>query len=406
MRVRLFELRLIAGFLALLWAVAFVAILVLYHPGGPADLIVALAAVGPLTVALLGVRYPPLAFGDRASVVMGWLGVLACLLLIPVLYGVLQAMATPGGGSLVVPSPEGMYAGAATLFMTCLFTGLGLARPITGPTADRQRRFMTGVTVAMGLTLVTGFLLGGAILANGLALEAAAPPSSVYGPVGTSGPPPQCEGALAAGPYAVVSIHASSSVDRRTRATSLVSGTRAGEDEAWQATGTRDGLTSSRAYRRIGPDAWQESSGTSWQTVVLPVGATAPAPTLDEAIVQAALTPALRRPSEDVGVEVVGGAQARHCRTETTGTLALAGFPELEWLAETSAAGGQPDLSAWRGQLDWWVFLDGELGQATVTVSGLSPATWPESGVQGELQESVTATQRTIPVTIVPPPGV
>ena len=92
MRVRLFQLRLIAAFLLLLWAGAVVGILAFYHPGGPVDWLVGVAALGPVAVAALAVRYPPLAIGDRSSVVMGWLGVLACLVLIPVLFGAFEAM--------------------------------------------------------------------------------------------------------------------------------------------------------------------------------------------------------------------------------------------------------------------------------------------------------------------------
>lgn len=406
MRVRLFQLRLIAAFLLLLWAAAVVGILAGYHPGGPVDWLVGVAALAPVAVAALAVRYPPLAVGDRSSVVMGWLGVLACLVLIPVLFGAFEAMAS-GDAALVVPSPEAMYAGTAALVLTCLFAGLGIARRLVGETADRQRRLIVGVSAAMALTLVSGSLLGGAILVNGLALEAAAPPTSIYGPVGTVSAPPLCEGALAAGPYATVDITTTATVDRRQRATSTVSGQRAGTDERWQATGTRDGLTSSRGYIQAAGTVWQQASGSgSWRTVPMPVGRTAPAPTLDEAVVETALTPALRVAAEDVGFEQVGGATARHCRTQTTGTLALGGFPELEWLAETTAAGGVPDLHDWRGQIDWWVFADGELGMASVQVSGLSPDTWPGGGVQGVLQAMLTATRRTTPVVIQPPPGV
>ncbi len=406
MRVRLFQLRLIAAFLLLLWAGAVVGILAFYHPGGPVDWLVGIAALGPVVVAALAVRYPPLAIGDRSSVVMGWLGVLACLVLIPVLFGAFEAM-DAGDAALVVPSPEAMYAGTAALILTCLFAGLGVARRLVGEGADRQRRLIVGATLAMVLTLASGSLLGGAILVNGLALEAAAPPSSIYGPVGAATTPPLCEGSLAAGPYAEVDISATATVDRRQRATSTVTGQRAGLDEQWQATGTRDGLTSSRAYVEVDGEAWQEASGSgTWRAVPAPVGRTAPAPTLDEAVVEMALTPALRVAAEDVGFEEVGGATARHCRTQTTGTLALSGFPELEWLAETTAAGGQPDLHDWRGQIDWWVFADGELGMASVQVSGLPPDSWPGGGVQGVLQAMLTATRRSTPVAIQPPAGV
>ncbi len=186
-----------------------------------------------------------------------------------------------------------------------------------------------------------------------------------------------------------------------------MTGRRSGTDEAWQATGTRDGLTSSRDYVEYSGTVWAQASGSGgWHTVALPVGRRSPAPTLDEAVVQVALTPALRVASEDVGLEVVGGAPARHCRTLTTGTLALGGFPELEWLAETATAGGVPDLGSWRGQLDWWVFADGQLGMASVQVSGLPPDSWPGGGVQGILQAMLTATQRTTAVSVQVPPGV
>ncbi|HTS15017.1 MAG TPA: hypothetical protein VMH24_05075 [Candidatus Sulfotelmatobacter sp.] len=407
MRVRLFQLRLIAALLLALWLAAFVGILVLYHPGGPVDWLVALAALGPVGVAALGLRYPPFAIGDRASVVMGWLGVLAALVLIPVLFGAFEALGQAGNAALVVPSPEAMYAGLAALVLSCLFAGLGVGRRLVGDAADRQRRLIAGVSTAMAMTAVTGTLLGGSILVNGVALEADTAASSIYGPVGDEPTPPQCEAELVAGPYAQVTIHATAVVDRRTRATSDVTGQRAGADESWQATGTRDDLTSSRAYVRVAGQAWEQSSGSGpWRAVPLPVGHPTPAPTLDDAVVDIALTPALRVAAEDVGFEVVGGAPARHCRTQTTGTLALGGFPELEWLAETATAGGQPDLGAWRGQLDWWVFADGQLGMASVQVSGLPPNAWPGGGVQGVLQEMLTATRRTTPVTIEPPAGV
>ena len=58
MRVRLFQLRLIAAFLLLLWAGAVVGILAFYHPGGPVDWLVGLAALGPVAVAALGGPLP------------------------------------------------------------------------------------------------------------------------------------------------------------------------------------------------------------------------------------------------------------------------------------------------------------------------------------------------------------
>ena len=126
------------------------AVVVWYHPGGPLDWVVAAATLLPAAIALLAVRYPPLARGDRAAIMMGWLGILACLLLIPVLAGIVDGLTGPAEEALLLPSWEAIYAGTLTLLATCLFAGLGLARRRLGETALRQRRMLVGVTVGLG----------------------------------------------------------------------------------------------------------------------------------------------------------------------------------------------------------------------------------------------------------------
>ena len=73
MRVRLIELRILGLALAALWLAAFGLVLVGYRPGGPADLLVGVAAVGPALIALAGVWWPPAARGDRAFAGIAWL---------------------------------------------------------------------------------------------------------------------------------------------------------------------------------------------------------------------------------------------------------------------------------------------------------------------------------------------
>ena len=405
MRVRLYELRLIAAFLCALWLLLFLAVVIWYHPGGPLDWIVAAATVLPAAIALLAVRYPPLARGDRAAILMGWLGILACLLLIPVLAGIVEGLTGPADEALLLPSWEAVYAGAVTLLATCLFAGLGLARRQLGETALRQRRLLLGITVGLGLTAACGVLLGGALVTNALALREERPAVSAYGPVDPEAVPPRCDGELAIGTWASVEVDASAAVDGKERGTSKLEGKRSGSDEQWATSGLRDRIPAARAYIRLGDQAWARSGTAAWRMLALPVGASEPPPTLDGALLANALTEPRRVAAEDAGLEQVGGAPARHCRTLTTGPLALASFPELTWLAETAAAGPAPDLGAWRGQLDWWVFSDGELGMARVRISGLPPSSWPGGGVQGTLEASLTALLRTVRQTVGPAPS-
>ena len=74
--------------------------------------------------------------------------------------------------------------------------------------------------------------------------------------------------------------------------------------------------------------------------------------------------------AEDLGLDRIQGARARHCRTFIDGSTALDTFLPLRWLLANSSEPREDALSSWRGELDWWVFSDGELGLAAVEVSG------------------------------------
>ena len=95
-RVRIIQLRILAGILTALWALAFVLVLVGYRPGGPVDIVVGFAAVLPLLVALAALRWPPAARGERAFASIVWLGLGAVLLLIPSLAGLVIQLETRG----------------------------------------------------------------------------------------------------------------------------------------------------------------------------------------------------------------------------------------------------------------------------------------------------------------------
>src|SRR6478736_6493856 len=105
MRVRAFELRLIAVALVVCWSIAAGLVLLAYRPGGPFDLIVGLTAMTPIAIALAGAIWPPVARGDIAFPAIVWLGILALLCLVPSIAGVVTQLLTYGSRTLL-PSAE------------------------------------------------------------------------------------------------------------------------------------------------------------------------------------------------------------------------------------------------------------------------------------------------------------
>src|SRR3954462_5706598 len=105
MRVRAFELRLIAVALMACWSVAAALVLLAYRPGGPLDLVVGLLALTPIAIALAGAIWPPVARGDVAFPAIVALGVLALLCLVPSIAGVVTQLLAYGSRALL-PSPQ------------------------------------------------------------------------------------------------------------------------------------------------------------------------------------------------------------------------------------------------------------------------------------------------------------
>ena len=78
------------------------------------------------------------------------------------------------------------------------------------------------------------------------------------------------------------------------------------------------------------------------------------------------------------------------------GPVFRAAFPQVRWLA------GENDLHRWRGQLDYWVFLDGELGQVAGSITG-EGADVADGAIQGTIDVHMTATERGRNTVIYPP---
>ena len=389
MRVRIFELRLVAAGLAVLWAIAAGLVLLGYRPGGPIDLLVGLAACLPLPVAIAALVWPPAARGDRAFAVIVWIGLGAALLLAPSIGGVLNQLLGRGPQTLL-PSLEAAYPWLLSLAATALFAGLGIARRLRGATALRRDRLVVAIAFAVGSTTLISAAFAGAAIANDLALRDAPAVSSRFGPTSTEADPPACEDELRAGRAAGLHLELDGDVDRRPIGSVVLDGVRSGRDFRWTAEVATNLVLGRAGAARIGPAAWQLEPRQSWRPV--PPEAVA-GEDLDLQLLATVLAPGRRAAAENRGLEYVEGARARHCRIAVDGPTFAAGVPQVRWLA------GAGDLRRWRGQLDFWVFTDGELGRAEGAVSGEAGALGAE-GLLGTIRARLTAVDRDQAITI------
>jgi hypothetical protein len=391
-RVRLLEIRLLAVGLAVLWGIVAALLLAGYRPGGPADLLVGLAALAPFAVAIAAVAWPPAARGDLAFRTIAALGVATAIVLVPTMTS-LAGQLMERGLQTLLPSPEAAYPWALAMLGTSLFAGLGIARRLLGAGSRRPVRLRAAVALGIGLAVVSGTLLAGAAIANELALRDRPAVASRYGPTDPALVPPLCDGALAAGATADLTLDLGGTVDGRSLGIARVRGTRTGESFRWLAdvTTTRDvGLHGAVA---LWNRAWTRQTGTRWSPVP---PAMVEDESLDLALLAAAFPPELRAPAEDLGLVYVEGAQARHCRVAVDGTIFRAAFPQVRWLV------GAVDLADWWGAIDTWVFADGQLGRAEGHLGGPGFEVSP-GAIRGELSAILTATHRGDPVTVFPP---
>ena len=383
MRVRTFELRLIATSLVVGWAVTAGLMLAGYRPGGPLDLVVGLAAALPLVVALAALVWPPVARGDRAFAALVWLGLATLLVLVPSIGGLLVPFLTHGPQTLL-PSLEAGYPWLLALLGTALFAGLGVARRHLGDSALRRRRLARGTLFGVAATCVVGLAFGGAAVGNETALRERPPASSIYGPTDPNREPPTCDLPVAAGATSRVELQLDGDVDGRSLGTIDVRGVRSGGDFRWAAYVATNRELAQVGAARVGNAAWRLVPAVGWQSV--PAADVAGA-ALDRRVVDVAIRPGVRAAAEMHGIATFGGARARHCRVAIDGATFRAAFPEIEGLI------GDADLSDWRGELDYWVFTDGELGQVSGGVNGYAGAI-VAGGLQGHLRATMIAVER------------
>jgi hypothetical protein len=393
-RVRTFELRLIGLALFVGWTITAGLVLLAYHPGGPIDLLVGLAAGLPILVCLVALAWPPLARGDRAFAGLLWLGLGSLLVLAPSIGGLLNQLLARGPQTLL-PSVEAAYPWVLALLGTSLFTGLGVARQSLGGTALRRRRLARGALLAILTTIVVGTVFAAVAIGNDLALRDRPTGASRFGPGDTVHEPPACEDALVTGQTARLDLHLDGELDGHALGTVDVRGFRAGSDFRWLAYVATNVELGQYGAARVGDAAWRLAPRTDWQ----PVGvSTVASESLDRQVLSVALGPGTRAIAEMHGLSYFEGARARHCRVAIDGPTFRASFPQIRWLV------GAANLARWRGELDYWVFVDGELGRVSGSVNGDGTEVG-NGGLLGRLSATLEATERDRAYLVTAPAG-
>lgn len=392
MRVRTIELRILGAALAALWFIAFGLVLLGYRPGGPVDLAVGLAALGPIAVALAAVRWPPVAHGDRAFAAIAWLALGAILLLVPSLGGLITQLEGRGPQTLL-PSLETAYPWLLALLATGLFAGLGIARRRLGETEIRRRRLVVGTVIGIGLAVVAGSVFGAAAIANELALGNQPARASQFGPTDPDMEPPPCDGRLEQGGTAALDLRMDIAVDDQRTGQVRLQGIRNGPDFAWSGFAATRLTLGQHGMTRLKGQAWELLPGRPWTAVTLDQ---AGGHDLDRELVFEALTHDDRSVGEDRGLSFIEGARARSCRIPMDGDTLRKALPMVDLLV------GETDLSRWRGELDYWVFADGQLGQADGRLTGPAGSLDPDA-LNALIRFRLTAVDRGLPITVLPP---
>jgi hypothetical protein len=392
MRVRRFELRLVGVALVASWTVAAALILLAYRPGGPLDELVGLTMLVPIAVALAGLIWPPVTRGENAFAGMIWLGIAALLVLVPSVAGLLEQLQALGSQTLL-PSFEAAYPWLLAIAATSLFSGLGIARRWRGAAAIRRRRFIDGALIGVGLTALSATLFAGAAVANDVAIRDQVAAVSRFGPTAVEDPPPACDGFVRAGTSATLRADFSGKIDGRPIGSITLSGQRSEGDVRWSAYVATDQRLGLAGAARVGDSAWLRQPGGAWASVSTARLSTL---TIDVQVLAAALTSGDRKTAEDHGIEVIEGARARRCRVAVDGAAFQEAFPEVQWLV------GDADLRRWRGQIDYWIFQDGELGQVAADAGGEAGGIDP-TAIHASIGIHLTATERDRDIVVYPP---
>lgn len=386
-------MRLISICLAGLWAAVGVAVVFAYQPGGPFDLMVRATIFAPLCIAVLGIIWPPSAGSWRARAAIVWLALLSGLLLMPLLAIVLDTLRGPASEALV-PSGEVVYTGLLALGMTCLYAAIGVVRAHETRLVPTRASFIQALSLAIALTVLASVILGIPSVANELALRDRPHVSSRFGPTDPTLALPHCEEVPLVGGNATLTGSGTATIDNKDMEDVQLRGNHQGALlENWVASRSGQFGSGSARYHRVGSVADIVDTLGTRSIAATDLGPDDPRGLSVDAPIATLIASGLTRVAEDRGIELVEEARARHCRSTLDGPSALAASVLVRLLVDGSV---QPvsTLEPWRGTLDWWVFADGELGQAVITIGGYPGDAWATGGIQASIVARMTATNR------------
>ena len=170
-----------------LWTGLFLVILIAYRPGGPWDALVAAAAFAPVLIAAVAVVWPPMPDPEghdqwRSRAAIAWVGLIALLLVGSML--VLEIRILAGGWR---PGTAALAGGGLRAHPRHR-----VPEPVRGPGRDRRRpdaggwrghgRLVHAFGIAVVMCVGAAFLMGGAAVANDLALRDRPQVPSRFGP--------------------------------------------------------------------------------------------------------------------------------------------------------------------------------------------------------------------------------
>ena len=339
-------------------------------------MLVGLTTLLPVAVALLGLLWPPAARGDRAFAAVAWVGLAAVLLLVPSIAGLVRQVVARGPQTLL-PSWEAVYPWFLALLATALFGGLGVARRVLGITALRRRRLELGLIVAVAAAALSGSVFAAAAVANDLALRQVATSSSRFGPTVATTDPLSCsDPQVGIGDSARVVLTVRGDVDGRPIGTVDLHGERDGTDTAWTAD-----VATSAAVGQFGLiRRWDDVDACPWRAVDAFRGRQGCSGTdcrRDAVSAGRAARPrpgGLRRPPcrRRTGRRrrIAASTSSRAPAPATAGSRSTARRSGPRSRRSSWLVGATPICHRWRGELDYWVFLDGQLGRMTGSVNG------------------------------------
>jgi hypothetical protein len=190
-----------------------------------------------------------------------------------------------------------------------------------------------------------------------------------------------------------VDISIKGDIDGRSLGSVEVDGVRSVQDYRWLAYVATSERLGQFGAAVLGSSAWRLEPGTGWQATD---AASLHRDTLDMPVHEVPMQRGSRTASEMLGLSYFEGARARHCRIAIDGPTFRRAFPQAYYLI------GDADVTRWRGELDYWVFADGELGRASAVISG-EPVGLAKGGLQAHFQATLIATERDAPHPIEPP---